>query len=210
MRFLLSIVALAVGWTGTARAQGTSEAIVAYTNAFAGLFSVTVGWTFQPTTFITVTELGCFTNFFANNPTATQIRVGLWAYSGSVLASNVVTSTSAVFDASRFESITPVALDPGTTYNIGVFFGGGTFSLATVSPGANPNSFATTSPELTLIGAARGSGGFGFPAAEPNTPGAAYLGPNFRYQGRVPEPSSWLLLSLGGVLLAAGRRAHRR
>jgi hypothetical protein len=58
MKFMLSLAALTA--TCTALAQGTSEAILSYTDSISGFVSATAGWTFQATNSLAVTELGCF------------------------------------------------------------------------------------------------------------------------------------------------------
>jgi hypothetical protein len=203
MRFLLSIVLLAAAWT--AGAQGTSQAILGYNNnGIAGSFTGTAGWTFEVTNAITVTELGCLANFFPNNSPATQIQVGLWAPNGSLLASNTIASTSTLVDLSRYESVTPVLLISGQTYHIGVYYPGGSFGLDVAAPAAGGS--VITSPDILSLNAAMGTNGFASPPILQGTLGAAILGPNFRYTGGVPEPSSCLLLTLGASLLAARRR----
>jgi hypothetical protein len=210
MRFLLSLVVLATAWT--AGAQGTSQpAIQGYTNAIIGSFSATAGWSFQPATNITVTELGCVANFFTNNPSAASVEIGLWNSLGSLLASNTITLGSSNIDGSRYESVTPVALLSGTTYRIGAYFPGSIFVLDAVVPLIN-SGFVTNSPDILGLETAEGIGGFASPVGGSDpVHDAAFLGPNFRYLGGspVPEPSSLLLLSLGGVLAAARRGKQR-
>jgi len=205
MKILLSLALLAA--TCTAFAQGTSQAILGYTNSILASINnpITVGWVFQPATNLTVTELGCFTNAFS---AVSDIRVGLWAPNGSLLASNSITLGSILLDQSRYESVTPVFLEPGQTYRIGLFFPGA-FSVHLATPTVN-DGWVFTSPEILSLATAEGTGGFAYPTGGVNSgiPNAAFLGPNFRYEGRVPEPSSWLLLSLGGLLLV-GRCRQR-
>jgi hypothetical protein len=208
MKFLLSLMMFAA--TCTAFAQGTSEAILSYyANDTSGVVSSTAGWTFQPTNgFLTVTSLGCFANVFVNNPTANAIEVGLWAPDGSLLASNSITPSSTLSDQTRYESITPVVLDPGQLYHVGVFYLGGSLGLDVASPSTGGS--VSNSLPIQLDGAVHSTSGFTSPTVQDGPAGSIYVGPNFEYQGGgVPEPSAGLLLGLGGVLLAARRRNQR-
>ena len=195
MRLLLSIAAVATAWT--AAAQGTLQtAIRGYTNEIPAQVYGTAGGTFQ-TGFITVTELGCFDYVFAQNA-GSVIEVGLWDANGTLLASSTITPTSPLVDQARYESITPVYLDPGKLYHLGAYSPNGSISLSIAAPSLG--GVIDTAPEITLVAAAS-STGFSSPAEIPNTSGAFYLGANFRFEDRVPEPSSLLLLGLGGLFL---------
>lgn len=201
MKYLHFIVMLAAAWT--ARGQGTSQAILGYTNAISGVFNGTAGWTFQVTNAVTVTELGCLANFFVHNASATQVRVGLWASDGSLLAASDIAPTNTLVDLSLYGSVAPVLLGTGQTYHIGAHYPGGLFSLDVAAPAVGGSVFPSS--HIVSLTAAYSPGGFTWPAMEPGTPGAAYLGPNFRY---IPEPSSLALLGLGALFLAV-RRGHR-
>jgi hypothetical protein len=205
MKLILSILALAAAWT--AGAQGTSEAILNYSSTASGPVSATAGWTFQTAAYINVTDLGCFADVFVNNPVVTKIQVGLWDSAGDLIASNSVSSTSTLYDQTRYESITPVLLSPGANYHIGVFYSGGIIGLDVA--GASFGGSLSNSLSIQLGALALAGSGFTSPAEQPGTTGAIYAGPNFRYSGGVPEPSSCLLLGLGGLLLAARRRSQR-
>jgi hypothetical protein len=205
MKFLLSLAALAVTCTGLA--QGTSEAILSYSDSISSFGNgASSGWTFQTTTPVTVTELGCFARVFVENPTATSIQVGLWNSSQFLMAFNSITLSSPLTDQTRYESVSPVLLVPGTTYHIGVYNPGGVLGLGVA--GAAASGTISSSAAIQLRGTALASAGFAFPAEQPGPNGSIYVGPNFQYQGDVPEPSSWLLLGFGGLFLAA-RRSHR-
>jgi hypothetical protein len=204
MKKLLSLAMLAATWT--ACAQGTFEAILSYDYIVSGSVDVTAGWTFQTTTPLTATSLGCFADVFVNNAMVSAIQVGLWAPDESLLASSTVTPSSTLFDQTRYESITPVLLNPGQLYHVGVFYAGGTLGLDV--PGPATGGSVSPAPEIQLGGTALSSSGFAFPAEVPGTSGSIYGGPNFRYQNGVPEPSSWLLLGLGGLLLNARWRTR--
>jgi hypothetical protein len=204
MRFLLAIAVLASTFSGFA--QGTSEAIIRYTNNAVASVSGTVGWTFQTSESIAATDLGCFAYVFANNPSVAQIQVGLWNEIGTLLASRIVTSGSSLTNDTRYESISPVALDPGQTYRIGAYYAGGNLGFRIAGPLGGGG--ISNAPAILLGGMARGGAGFSSPVPIQGTPGSIYAVPNFRFD--VPEPCSWLLLSLGGLLLAARRRHQRR
>src|SRR5664279_1072867 len=131
MKFLLSLAALAVTCSGFA--QGTS-AILSYSGGISSFGNdTTTGWTFRTATPVNVTALGCFAQVFIDNPSVPSVQVGLWNDSGgSPMASNSVTFSSPLTDQTRYESITPVLLDPGITYHIGIYYPGGSLGLGIV------------------------------------------------------------------------------
>jgi hypothetical protein len=208
MRFLLAIALLASAWT--AGAQGTSQpAIRGYTNAVGNTFNTTAGWSFQPATNITVTELGCIANFFTQNPSAASVQVGMWTAGGSLILSNSITPGSSNIDQSLYESVTPVVLSPSQTYYVGLYYPSDFFSLDEANPTLG-NGGVNRSLDMLGLASAEGTGGFAVPiGGSTPTPNGAFLGPNFRYEGGIPEPSACLLLGLGGLLLTAWRRQQR-
>ena len=204
MKILPLIAALAM--TCNAWAQGTSEAIPDYTQSAIAPVSSTAGWTFETTTNLLVLDLGCFTNVFLGNPSLTDVEVGLWAPDRSLLASTIISqNTSTAFDHALYGAITPVLLSPGQIYHIGVFAlpSGNLFLDAAIA-----GDFSST-PDISVRGTALAVAGFAFPVETQPPDGAIYAGPNFRYREGVPEPSSALLLCLGGWLLLARRRDQR-
>src|SRR5438552_13803075 len=130
MKILLQIAALAL--VLTAKAQGNSEAVLNFSSSLAGSVNGTAGWSFQPLSSITVTGLGAFNYIVANQG---NIAVGLWNSAGALLASNTITASSGLTNQTRYESITPVLLDSGSTYHLGAFaLNSGTILVNVVSP----------------------------------------------------------------------------
>jgi hypothetical protein len=177
MKVLLSIAALAATCTGFAKQD--SEAILDYTSSISAYVDTTVGWTFQTTNALTVTELGCFGNVFDDNPAVSAIQVGLWDHNGSLLASNSITPGSILFDQTRYESVTPVSLDPGQTYHLGVYYSGGSIGLDAAVEAFGDS--VSTAVEVQLGASAVASAGFAFPQEVAGTAGSIYAGPNFRF-----------------------------
>jgi hypothetical protein len=177
MKLLFSIAALTVACS--APAQGALEAVLGYTDNFSAFVDATVGWTFQATQTLTVTELGCFAKIFNDNPTVTSIQVGLWDNSGSLLASNAITPGSALFNLTRYEPVSPVSLAPGQTYHLGVYYAGGGMGLDVAGPVAGGT--VSTSAGVQLSAAAQSSAGFASPLEQAGTEGSIYAGPNFQF-----------------------------
>ena len=204
MKFWLSIITLAATWS--AWAQGSSEAIVSYTYTVSGTANAAAGWTFQTAATIAVTDLGCFADVFVNNPSLSAVQVGLWAPDGTLLASDSVSPTNALVNQTRYGSITPTVLSPGIVYSVGVY-GGGTIGLDI--PGLSASDSISNSPTIIVGGLALATSGFSYPMALSGTQGAIYGGPNFRYQGAVPEPNAYVLIGLGGLAFAVMRSRRR-
>jgi hypothetical protein len=203
MKFLLHIIALAA--VCAANAQGTFEAITGYVggSTAVNVFG-TGGWTFQVSSGLSVTELGCFTNVVGSQGT---IQVGLWSNGGGLLASNSITTASSLVNQTYYDSITPVALVPGQTYRIGAYSASGSILLTEVGPGLG-GSF-TPSADVNPGAGARADGGFVFPGTT-DVSGSMFLGPNFIYNRNVPEPSAWALFGLGLLGLATWQKAGRK
>jgi len=180
MRYWLWIAILVA--PGTTFAQGAAEAILGYGDYFGGVVSATAGWTFATTQAITVTELGCFDDVFANNPAITTMQVGLWAADGSLLASSTVTPASALVNQSHYAPVPPVTLVPGQTYHLGAYYSGGSIGIDIA--GAVAGSPVSTSAAIQLGEMALASAGFASPDALAGTDDSIYAGPNFLFQAR--------------------------
>lgn len=171
-------------------------------NAIGGYVTGTAGWTFSPTTNISVTALGVLDSIFTT-PNEGPISVGLWAANGTLLSSSLVASNSALLNSTRYEAVTPTFLSAGLSYYIGAYAPAGTIVLAGEDPGTGGS--VTMSPEIQIGGAVYDPGAFGFPNTSGGDAGSALLAPNFQYVNAVPEPSSGALLILGSGLLAKNR-----
>ncbi len=203
MRYLLSSVALAIAWT--AGAQGTSEGIAGHFNSSPAVTFIngTAGWTFQPTDFIRVTDLGCFNDVFRKNSSLAAIQVGLWTSAGSLLSSNLVTRPGDLTSENSFVPVSGVDLTAGEVYHIGAY--SSLIDLSVEVCGGGAGGSVTMGTNLLLRAAAQNTdpSGLRFPAELGAAGNAAYLYPNFRYEGRIPEPASGLLLGLAALILAA-------
>ena len=183
-----------------------SEGILTYSINDVGTIDGTAGWSFKPTTGISVTSLGVFQDVITSQ---SPLTVGLWAQNGTLLASATVTSSDPQFDLSVYQSITPVTLTAGLTYYLGAYSASGSIFDA---PAENPpGGSATTSPEIQLGTAVWATNGVStFPNTVVGPPGSAILVPNFEFS-TVPEPAVGALLVLGGSILGwEGLRRNRK
>lgn len=178
MKYLLSLAVLAATFTGLA--QAPSEAILGFGTSGVIGYGGTLGWTFESTNAFAVTQLGCFAKVFEDNPGVTSVQVGLWNHSGLLLASNSITPSSSLFDQTRYESITPVALASGQVYHLGVSYPGGSLGLDVAGPTVGGS--VTVAPAIQVDAVAFATNGFAFPVALAGTAGSIVVGPNFRFQ----------------------------
>ncbi len=187
-------------------AQGTMEAISNYSSSGTeGEVAGTAGWAFEATTPITITAVGAFTNALANQGGG-PLAVGVWNSAGSLLASNLITVASSLAGLSRYESITPIFLEPGQTYYVGAYSPNG-ITVLDVYDGTPPPLIVASQIQITGLAAA--SGGFVAPTLQPGTEGDAYLGGNFQFQQGIPEPGTPGLLALAFALAASWKRLSR-
>jgi hypothetical protein len=186
---------LLLALVSAAQAQGTYEALHDYTIGTSGSVPNTAGWSFTPQESIHVTDLGCLD--YVVTPQG-PVDIGLWASTGQLLAQTTIYATNTLINVSRYVSISPLFLNGGTSYRIGIWSASGLF-LDAAGPGIGGS--ATLSSDLTLDGLALATNGGGlvFPDQQ-GSAGTMIIGANFLYD-RIPEPSVSALLALGGLLL---------
>ena len=137
--------------------------------------------------------------------------VAIWTTTGTLLASNTVPAGTAgtLVGEYRYADLTSsLVLTAGATYRIGALTGTDDYHGSVFLPSANAPVFAT--PNVNFVNRiADLSGVFVFPNSLFLGGASAWDFPNFEYV-LIPEPSTMLLLGLGGGLLwQRARRAHR-
>lgn len=168
------------------------------------------GYSFTTSETLSVEQLGLFDP--GANGLGDPHEVGLWDSAGNLLAQAVITSSSAATASAfaghawRFESITPVQIAPGT-YKLGAFYRttADTFvgSSEAVQAGLQLHSAISYGQAYVTTG---GTEFFTEPVSTLNaqfTPG--FFGPNMNFTV-VPEPSTFALVSLAGLVGLRRRR----
>jgi hypothetical protein len=204
LRHIFCALASAMALTASAQDEAMPNFAIMPTPGYTPVYSNIsgpVGWTFQPTTEISVTALGAF----ANLPLG--LEIGLWNSSGALLASDTITSASTAVDLSLYQSITPVTLMADQTYYIAAYNPGGAFQTVVLGEGLNPpDGTALMSPYIQLGNAADANNGvFQFPNVVDGPTDTAIIGANFEFQP-VPEPTTLALGGIGALALLAARR----
>jgi hypothetical protein len=168
----------------------------------------TFGWSFIPSSPITVDALGVL-DLGADGLT-NPIEVGLWSDDGSALLVSALVpagSTSPLISGFRYQPVAPVALLGGQTYVLG-----STFAKGGERGYFNVPAFST-SPHITYVRARSGDvrRGFSYPFANAGILNGVF-GPNFSFSpGATPEPGP--VVFAAGILLAGAftlRRRHAR
>lgn len=159
-----------------------------------------VGWQFDVVSPIVVTALGWFDS--GADGLSVSHTIGIWASNGQLLASAVVPAgTSASLDGQfRVVPITPFTLAAGSGYIVG----GENFSSSTDRLVANATQ--TVDPHLSYVHPtfANLDAGFTRPTMV-SMQSSGFYGPSF---STVPEPSSFLLVTVGAFLCVGLRRGR--
>jgi hypothetical protein len=203
MKILAQIFGLALACSAVA--QGTIEAIPSYSTGIAGSLSGTVGWTFQATNYLQITELGCFSYLLPTTNDA--IEIGLWNDDGTLVASNQVTEAGDFLNGAYYTPITPILLTPFVTYHLGAFSTNGLVGVQVFIPDVQPGDFVRFSQPIVLRGSAQSGGaGFAYPPENNGPNGAVILAPTFLFHDSVPEPAGLSLLALAGAAFVCRKR----
>ena len=184
MKTLLSLLVLVAPLA--TRAQNI-VALQNYIPTDEGFARGTAGWTFQPSTNVSVTALGCFVYILTNQPG--PMLVGLWAADGTLLASNAVTTNSLLIGQARYEPIDPVLLSTNESYYLGALASSGAMIIDAFAPGDGGGGYVGMAPEIQL-GMAVGSTntGFTFPEMADGPSGSAIFAPDFEFQDGMLPP----------------------
>jgi len=162
----------------------------------------TLGFRFHSETDFQVTALGAF-DYLGDGFTQSHL-IGLWEASSRSL---VVTATigpgsaGALDGQFRYVGIPGVSLSANTEYIVAVsdFYG----SVQDLY-GSVPADAFTMTAGMTYLGpqSAGEAAGLVFPELQIGAPFSGVFGANFQFNV-VPEPSTWALLSVGGIMGAA-------
>lgn len=176
-----------------------------YSGNIVGYASGGAGFAFTPLTDIVVTSLG----FNGMDLPSEDYSVSVWNSSGITLSTARISASDPLFNQTHYLGITGLPLAAGNTYYLqavgvasGLWLG-----EAIIASGPDANGTFSVAPEISYLGYAAGTNGFGaFPAEVHGDPLAYLIGPNFQFEV-VPEPS---VLCLSGLGLAAIAARHRR
>lgn len=183
----------------TARGQNI-VALQSYAPTDEGFARGTAGWTFQPSTNVSVTALGCFDYILTNQPG--PVSVGLWAADGTLLASGTVTTNSELTGQARYEPVNPVELLTDETYYLGAFASAGAMIIQAFAPGNGPG-YVNMAPEIQLGTAVNSTNaGFTFPQTLGGPPDSAIFAPNFQFRDGILPPVLTIAVSGNDVLVS--------
>lgn len=147
-----------------------------------------IGYRFTVTEAISATSLGVW-NADQGGVMDSPHEVGLWDDTQALLTSVTVTTAGTVVGDFIYAEITPVVLNPGTTYTLAVvyFDGDNDYYLSGAST-------LTTDPKVTWVNAVyptAGNLGLTYPALDSAASSLGRLGPNFMIGPVSLQRSTW-------------------
>lgn len=183
---VLACVPVAMGQAVTSFSGGAQ-----YNSYYGGVIAGDViGWRFTVNQQIEVSDLGVW-----NNDTAgaggmdTPHPVGIWDESQTLICSVTVDVTGTIVGDWIYGSITPLILNTGETYTIGVEY----YSDDDDSYISSASSMSTD-PDVTWVNAVyplEGDLGFVFPVLDSAASSLGRFGPNFLFSETALEQSTW-------------------
>lgn len=159
----------------------------------------TLGFRFHSETDFQVTALGAF-DYLGDGFTQSHL-IGLWEASSRslVVTATIGPGTGGALDGQfRYVGIPGVSLSANTEY---IVAGSDFYGSVQDVYGSVPAEAFTMTPGLTYLGpqSAGEAAGLVFPELQIGAPLSGIFGANFQFTV-VPEPSTWGLLSVGGLL----------
>lgn len=185
--YMLATFVFMVGSISDARADTIAANMTGFGITGNGQF--TVGWQFNVTTTISVTQLGWMGNQLNGNH-----QVAIWTVGGTLLAMDTVSTTDPLTGLFRYKAISPLVLGPGA------YIIAGENDARDIYGGLAAN-FSTASGIQYVTGKYQAGTGLQFPLQSDNSNGPEIFGPNFQFNA-VPVPAGVVMASIGMIGIA--------
>lgn len=184
--YLFAVLAIAAAANGQAITGFTGGS--AYNIYHGGSTGDAIGYRFTVNEQISVTDFGVW-NADQTGGMDTDHPVGLWDDTQTLLADVVVTTAGTVVGDWIYTPVTPVVLNPGTTYTIAVVYYSDDQDYY-ISSATSMN----TDPAVTWVNAVyptTGSLGLTYPAMDSPATSKGRFGPNFLFTTTALSRATW-------------------